>query len=346
MRHRLLAALAPAMTLVLGAGCSALLGIPSEAEIVTPLVPDGDASRVETSMPDDVFVPPSEAGLDGGADADADAEPPPSCDLRKEFAAPELITTLSTAGAEGSPKLSDDELTMYFDAVRAPESYFDLYMATRTALTDSFGPATLVAGGVNTTDNHEYAPNVSSDGLTIFFERQDPGLVDNNFWFATRTSKALPFETANAVSGVNTPQYEGKLNVRGDGSELYFIKLVANKGDIFVAKRMAGGSYVTTPLTSVNSPQDDYSPVISKNGLVLYLASKRSAAAGGGFDIWVTTRGTTNDNFSDPVTVLNVNTASDEEPSWVSNDGCRLYLRSNRPGGLGGQDIYVASRPK
>jgi hypothetical protein len=35
-----------------------------------------------------------------------------------------------------------------------------------------------------------------------------------------------------------------------------------------------------------------------------------------------------------------------ESPSWISPDGCTIYLQSDRPGGLGAQDIYVAVRPR
>jgi hypothetical protein len=32
----------------------------------------------------------------------------------------------------------------------------------------------------------------------------------------------------------------------------------------------------------------------------------------------------------------------DEGPSWISPDGCRMYISSNR---AGNNDIYVAARP-
>jgi hypothetical protein len=45
--------------------------------------------------------------------------------------------------------------------------------------------------------------------------------------------------------------------------------------------------------------------------------------------------------------VLNVNSPMNDEPSWVSNDGCRPYIQSSRTAGaVGMQDIYVATRPK
>jgi len=34
----------------------------------------------------------------------------------------------------------------------------------------------------------------------------------------------------------------------------------------------------------------------------------------------------------------------DEVPTWVSPDGCALYIHSDAAGGAGGIDLYVARR--
>ena len=346
MKVRTLTACAPTLLLLFVGGCGAILGIP------------GDVERADTDSGRDALAPGEggigedgallDAPVDAPVDGDAGKPDVPLCDSNKELAAPVLIASVSTAGQEGSPRLSDDELTMYFDAQRGDELYFDIYVAQRTTLTDSFGAFTSLGPGVNTTANHEFAPNVSSDGLTIFFERKDPLSAENSdFYVATRPSVLVPFGTASPVSGVNTPFYESKLFVRGDGSELYFVKKGAQTSlDLHVAKKVAG-NYVISRLANVNSAADEYAPVISPNGLVLYFSSERPFAAGRTDEnIWVATRAKPTDDFGLPTQVLNVNSLQDDEPSWISSDGCRLYMISNRPGGAGGQDIYVATRPK
>jgi hypothetical protein len=325
-------------------GCGAILGIPSDLEPAT----DGARMDLEASALD-VSAEGHAVMKDAAPDRDAallpDA-PPPSCDLRKDFGTPVLLSSVSTPEPEGSPKLSEDELTIYFTAQRAPQPYYALYMATRQTLTDTFGPAELIPGGVNSPDNHEYAPNVSIDGLSIFFERQDPTTGIDNFFVATRTTTAVPWDTAVPIAGVNVPEYQGKLDVRGDGSELYFVKRgTGTKYHLYVAKRN-GGPYVITPLTVLNGPggAEEFGSAISKDGLVLYFASNRSGTGGTGSDIWVASRAKTTDDFGLPTLVLPVSSQMDEEPNWVSADGCRLYLESDRAGGVG-KDIYVATRP-
>ena len=46
-----------------------------------------------------------------------------------------------------------------------------------------------------------------------------------------------------------------------------------------------------------------------------------------------------------PVLVPNVSSASSDEAPAVSKDGRSLYFGSNRPGGFGGQDLWVSQRP-
>jgi hypothetical protein len=33
-----------------------------------------------------------------------------------------------------------------------------------------------------------------------------------------------------------------------------------------------------------------------------------------------------------------------EAPTWISPDGCHLYMQSDASGGMGGVDLYMASR--
>jgi hypothetical protein len=43
---------------------------------------------------------------------------------------------------------------------------------------------------------------------------------------------------------------------------------------------------------------------------------------------------------------VELNTDADDQPAWISPDGCVMYLMSSRPGGFGSIDIWVARRPK
>ena len=345
MRLGVVAALATAFGFA--SGCSAILGIPGEVTVSEGVDSGPTPSEAGTDAPLSDGGTDS-AKIDAPTDAPVDARPP-TCDPSKPFGAPTMITTLSSAEFEGSPRVSEDELTVYLDAVRAPGApTFDLYQATRTTVTDSFGPLVpipSVDGTINSA-NDEYAPTIGDKGLVLFFERYDFATTNNDLYIATRTSTALPFGTATGVFALNSGNFEGNPYLNPSATEVWYTRVAGGNADIWMAKREPGVGYTTAKVTEVSGLLNDYNPVISSDELTLYFASQRPGS-GAGIDgnVGVATRTSPTGTFSAPTELVQVNTTADEYPASVSADGCRLYLVSKRPG-LGLQDIYVAAKPK
>jgi hypothetical protein len=98
----------------------------------------------------------------------------------------------------------------------------------------------------------------------------------------------------------------------------------------------------------INSPADEIAAEISQDGLTLYFASNRPGAPVLN-DIYVSTRDcrdTTNPRceWKPPVNVASLNTPHREAGAHVLGDGRRVLITSNRPGGHGGNDLYIALR--
>jgi len=94
----------------------------------------------------------------------------------------------------------------------------------------------------------------------------------------------------------------------------------------------------------VNSIGNEQGPVISKDGLSLYFGSNLPGGFGG-MDIWVSQRASLEDPWGPPQNLgPTINTPFTENGPAFSRDGHRMFFQSNRPGGLGGNDIYVSSR--
>jgi hypothetical protein len=95
---------------------------------------------------------------------------------------------------------------------------------------------------------------------------------------------------------------------------------------------------------NVNSTALDRGPAISKDGLSLYFASDRLGGFGGE-DIYVSQRETRDDEWG-PAMNLGpiINTTLSEMVPAFSRDGHLMFFASNRPGGLGGVDIWVSRR--
>ena len=94
----------------------------------------------------------------------------------------------------------------------------------------------------------------------------------------------------------------------------------------------------------VNSAFNDIGPAISKDGLSLYIQSNRPGGFGG-LDIWVSQRADVGLPWGAPRNVGSViNTTATEGSPAFSRDGHWMFFNSNRPGGFGDTDIWVAWR--
>src|SRR5688572_12228955 len=95
---------------------------------------------------------------------------------------------------------------------------------------------------------------------------------------------------------------------------------------------------------TINSSFQDFGPAISRDGLSLYFTSDRPGGFGT-MDIWLSQRATDADEWGPALNLGGViNTAASENVPALSRDGHWLFFNSTRPGGLGGQDIWVAWR--
>lgn len=135
-----------------------------------------------------------------------------------------------------------------------------------------------------------------------------------------------------------------------NGLELYFHS-TRDGGlgglDLYVSKRASTsdswGPAVSLGAT-INTTADDRAASLSKNGLTLIIASDRSGGEGGN-DLYKSTRATLTDDWVTPVNLGNVvNTAFNESGADLKADELLIFFHSDRPGGLGGDDLYATSR--
>jgi ketosteroid isomerase-like protein len=152
---------------------------------------------------------------------------------------------------------------------------------------------------------------------------------------------------------VNSSQAEGSPRVSADGLELYFN---SNRpggfggADIWVATRPTvnaewGEAVNLGPI--VNSSANEIAPAISADGLELYFSDYTVNRPGGmgKSDIWVSKRRSRTSEWGEPVNLgVPVNTLAEEITPEISADGLELYFETDRPGGLGSDDLWVAKR--
>lgn len=93
---------------------------------------------------------------------------------------------------------------------------------------------------------------------------------------------------------------------------------------------------------TMDDPSDD-DPALTSDLLVMYFNSKREGGAGKE-DIWLTTRARADQPWAAPRPASELNTDQRETGIALSADGLTLWFSSDRPGGAGGLDVYVARR--
>ncbi len=95
---------------------------------------------------------------------------------------------------------------------------------------------------------------------------------------------------------------------------------------------------------TINTGANEQGPALSGDGLSLYFGSDRPGGFGS-TDLWVSHRACLGCPWEVPVNLGDrINTGASEQGPSLSIDGHLLFFTSNRPGGAGGQDIYVSSR--
>jgi WD40-like Beta Propeller Repeat len=348
-----------AVTVILGAGlgCGQLLGLgdPVDASLEgAPATMSYDAAPLEAAPREggdapDALPDATEGDADAGLDAtDAPDAPGAACDPGMPFAAPVLVAgtdiNLPTSN-EGTPRLSPDELTLYFWSDRDLDGGTGdthVYIATRSATTEPFGPPSLLAD-VNSSGNDD-SPTVTADGMTLVFASDRTTGVNDVLFEATRGDGG-DFGAPAFLPNVNTTFDQSTPYLRPDGQVLYF---VSDRGgstvgeDVYRAVLQAGVFSVPSPVTELNSTSDEYSPAVSPDDRVIYWGSDRPGGSGD-YDIYMAQRSDPMDGFG-PATDLGptINSSALDLPGWISPDGCTLYLESER-GGL--RDLYVAQRP-
>ena len=203
-------------------------------------------------------------------------------------------------------------------------------------------------------EGSDIAPCITPDGRYIVFQ-SNRGYEDAGYSiYETFRGKSNQWSSPHKIVFDDYSTFEGLPYFSGTDGWIY-LTVVSNsnykkgnaraKEDIWVSRRIKGGWLSSKRLDApVNSEYSETSPWLSFNGNTMYFSSDRPGGQGG-FDIWYSTRvGTT---WSAPRNMGPlINSPANEVYPRVHSDDKVFYYSSDRPGGRGGQDIYVSRRKK
>ncbi|MHC4073261.1 MAG: M56 family metallopeptidase [Planctomycetota bacterium] len=215
----------------------------------------------------------------------------------------------------------------------------------------TFGTPTNLGSIVNS-PAAELGPDISADGLSLFFYFLQPdGDWDWDIVVTTRATRVDDWGIpVNLGPVVNTSAIEVTPSVSSDGLSLYFGSNRpggSGDSDIWITTRATTEEDWGTPVNlgpAVNNPAIDMQPSISSDGLSLYFGSNRANGLGD-WDIWVATRTSMSDPWGTAVNLgSTVNSSAFDSCPAISADGLTLFFTSTRSGGYGSYDLYVARR--
>lgn len=130
---------------------------------------------------------------------------------------------------------------------------------------------------------------------------------------------------------INTGAEDYEPRLGADGMTLFFVRGKAGQNaDIFSASRTPQGWSNPEPLIAINSDADDLGPQPSADGEAIYFYSNRAGGLGG-YDLWVSLRGTGGDWRTPENLGPAVNSEFNDYGPALTPDGQTLYFSSNRP---------------
>jgi hypothetical protein len=266
---------------------------------------------------------------------------------------------VNSAAGEMNAALSPDELSLYFTSDRAGGlGITDIWVSHRDC-GDCPWQTPVNLGAPFNSSSQDAGPRLSIDAHLLFFQSDRPvgSGVGGDIYVSRRNNPNDDFGWGPPIRlgpDVNTP--DGTENAAAylqsaedGGGNLYFNRATAAVPlpELYVASvtrdgETRGPAVLVSELNVLTA--NDQHATIRKDGREIFFSSNRAGGLGG-FDVWTSIRRSVHDPWSPPVDIgAPVNTASTDQQPSLSSDGRTLVFASNRPGGLGGSDLWISTR--
>lgn len=160
---------------------------------------------------------------------------------------------------------------------------------------------------------------------------------------ASAVKNPVPFSPENIGAPISSEHAEYLPVPSADGTNLVFTRRIGRQEDFFVAEKQAGKWAKVAPLAGLNSPYNEGAQSISADGRLMVFTFCQTGPDQGGCNLFYAEK--CDGNWSKPQKIEGaVNTGAWEAQPSLSADGSLLLFASDRPGGLGGNDIWACRR--
>lgn len=250
---------------------------------------------------------------------------------------------INTEDNEGTPFLSADGLSLFYQSKRpGGEGDLDLWESRRASANEPFGePVNL--GAVINSATMDGAPCLSADGCNLVFHSTRGGKYD--LWMARRATKDAPWQSPTPVGPIQSEADDFRPWLFPDGLTLTFVSKRDPADGLWIARRMSVDEPFTScvPLGSNSHLRAVGGPSFSADGATILM--NRSNRRFPGNLLWLG-RVTSFEEPYEQLTSLGpvVNGPFIDVDPVPSPDGATVYFQSDRPGGVGGTDIWLTRR--
>lgn len=245
------------------------------------------------------------------------------------------------------PLLWSDERTLYYSSNRpGGQGDFDLWMTRRVPIKSP----PLVADAATTTESPKKkksktaTPSPAPTSATTSVGPTPLEILTSPDWEWSAPENLGP--------QVNSSVAEESPTVSADGLTLIFQSpRPGGKGgkDLWQSRRANVDQPFGAPMNldaAINSRVLDDDPHLTFDGRRLLFSSPRSDQGLGGSDIWMSERSDVNAPWGPAVNLgAPVNSSAPEFGPCLSPDELTLVFHSSRPGGRGGDDLWISRRP-
>lgn len=154
----------------------------------------------------------------------------------------------------------------------------------------------------------------------------------------------VKYEPLNMGAEINSVHRDYFPSVTADGSQLIFSRNISSNEDFFISSRKdkSWGTPVSLSEKINTSKYNEGAQSISPDGMYLFFTGCNRPDGLGRCDIYVSHKD--GKNWGEPFNLgTPVNSSYWESQPAISPDGSTLYFVSNKPGGLGGYDIWKST---
>lgn len=247
---------------------------------------------------------------------------------------------LSLAGVYGELKEYDKSVQMYEKAKTLDSSYFKYYYLPYSINLAGLGR---FADALKVVNDFLAIPNLNDKSIKSAVYRQHCYQFALNY--AANHPTGYTFNPVNLGDSINSSQSEYYPSFTIDDSILVFTRRGEGIREDFLMSNLLHQHYSkAVPINgSLNEEASKGAINISQDGEWLLFAGNFPGKGFGDFDLYISYN--TPQGWSEPINLgSNINTEFWESSPSLSPDKNALYFSSDRPGGLGGKDLYVSYR--